>query len=452
MTSDSSSSTSSTPPNDARQWQTVFRVRLNPQPAHSQTRQLVTEKRRASGFHARRSHRKSRAGCLVCKRRKVKCDEARPGCRNCSNYGVACSYPVNLDAGNRTRTVGPLGDPNMVLFSMSLDNLTTKIGETLSVYLGSGIRMPSMSGSDRPLEVQALRHFVGCTVETISTVSIRELMRTKVVQVAFANPYVMHTIIGVALLHLNRMLPYCKIRQAAEADHWLKAIKSYREALSHEVSAANIDALLTSCMLMAVNCMCPENFTPKDSWVLTSDPSAMNWIYLQNGLPYLLEVGGPFIPQSIWGPAFVAAEEAHDELLNHCPQGREGMNPKLADFCGITDSTTAETSPYFKPLQVVSTMLEMEKSPSTAGYFSSFLGHLDPRFLELLRVRDTRALIVMAHWMGIMCLISHWEPWVEGRIRSECIAICIYLTPSADARLLELLRFPSIASGFIDSE
>ncbi|EFE31597.1 C6 transcription factor, putative [Trichophyton benhamiae CBS 112371] len=313
----------------------------------------------------------------------------------------------------------------MVLFSMSLDNLTTKIGETLSVYLGSGIRMPSMSGSDRPLEVQALRHFVGCTVETISTVSIRELMRTKVVQVAFA---------------------------AAEADHWLKAIKSYREALSHEVSAANIDALLTSCMLMAVNCMCPENFTPKDSWVLTSDPSAMNWIYLQNGLPYLLEVGGPFIPQSIWGPAFVAAEEAHDELLNHCPQGREGMNPKLADFCGITDSTTAETSPYFKPLQVVSTMLEMEKSPSTAGYFSSFLGHLDPRFLELLRVRDTRALIVMAHWMGIMCLISHWEPWVEGRIRSECIAICIYLTPSADARLLELLRFPSIASGFIDSE
>lgn len=119
----------------------------------------------------------------------LQCDEARPGCRNCSNYGVACSYPVNLDAGNRMRTVGPLGDPSMVMFSMSLDNMTTKIGETLSFYPGSGIRMPRMSGSDRPLEVQALRHFVNCTVETISTVSIRELMRTDAVQVAFAVSY-----------------------------------------------------------------------------------------------------------------------------------------------------------------------------------------------------------------------------------------------------------------------
>lgn len=88
------------------------------------------------------------------------------------------------------KTVGPLGDPSMVMFSMSLDNLTTKIGETLSMHPGSGFRMPSMSDSGRPLEVQALRHFVDCTVETISTLSIRELMRTEAVQVAFAVSYV----------------------------------------------------------------------------------------------------------------------------------------------------------------------------------------------------------------------------------------------------------------------
>ncbi|KAM5445695.1 transcription factor [Microsporum audouinii] len=430
MASGNSSSTSSTP-DDARKWQTVFRVRLNHKPAASQTLNPAPEKRKASEFRPRRSHRKSRAGCLICKRRRVKCDEKKPGCRNCSNYGVSCCYPASLSSDSEIGTVGPLGHPSTAMFSMSLDNLTTKITETL---------------------ILALRHFVNSTVETISSPTVRKLMRTEAIHVAFSNPHVMHTIIGVALLHLNRMLPSCRAREVAEAHHWQRAIQSYRRALCYKVSPANIDALLTTCMLMAVNCMCPENFTPSDSWVLSSDPSAMNWVYLQNGLPYLLEVGGPFIPQSIWGPAFQAAEQAHDELLNGTLQGREGMHPKLADFCGITDSTTAETSPYFKPLQVVSTMLEMEKSASTAGYFSSFLGHLDPRFIELLRVKDTKALVILAHWMGIMCLISHWEPWVEGRIRAECMAICIYLTPGADAQLLELLTFPSIASGFTDAE
>ncbi|KAK9447197.1 uncharacterized protein V1518DRAFT_387113 [Limtongia smithiae] len=40
----------------------------------------------------RRTHTKSRNGCLVCKRRKIKCDELRPQCRNCTRHSVICSY------------------------------------------------------------------------------------------------------------------------------------------------------------------------------------------------------------------------------------------------------------------------------------------------------------------------------------------------------------------------
>ncbi|KAK9464535.1 hypothetical protein V1512DRAFT_268178 [Lipomyces arxii] len=40
----------------------------------------------------RRTHMKSRNGCLICKRRKVKCDELRPQCRNCIKHNVVCSY------------------------------------------------------------------------------------------------------------------------------------------------------------------------------------------------------------------------------------------------------------------------------------------------------------------------------------------------------------------------
>ncbi|CAI6059417.1 unnamed protein product [Clonostachys chloroleuca] len=40
----------------------------------------------------RRSHRKARTGCAVCKRRRIKCDEGKPGCQKCRQFGVDCSY------------------------------------------------------------------------------------------------------------------------------------------------------------------------------------------------------------------------------------------------------------------------------------------------------------------------------------------------------------------------
>jgi hypothetical protein len=41
---------------------------------------------------ARRPHKKSRAGCLTCKRRHVKCDETRPNCSPCSTSHRNCEY------------------------------------------------------------------------------------------------------------------------------------------------------------------------------------------------------------------------------------------------------------------------------------------------------------------------------------------------------------------------
>ncbi|KAK2602812.1 hypothetical protein N8I77_009317 [Diaporthe amygdali] len=47
--------------------------------------------RRAVG--PRLYHKKSRMGCLRCKARRVKCDEARPSCSGCSRHLVDCVYP-----------------------------------------------------------------------------------------------------------------------------------------------------------------------------------------------------------------------------------------------------------------------------------------------------------------------------------------------------------------------
>lgn len=46
----------------------------------------------------RRSHTKSRTGCLSCKRLRIKCNEAKPRCEYCESTNKVCEYPINQQA------------------------------------------------------------------------------------------------------------------------------------------------------------------------------------------------------------------------------------------------------------------------------------------------------------------------------------------------------------------
>ncbi|KAF2166973.1 hypothetical protein M409DRAFT_66473 [Zasmidium cellare ATCC 36951] len=57
----------------------------------------------APSYLARKTHRKSRLGCLECKRRRVKCDETHPACNNCTRRSTPCNYPVSNATSPRER-------------------------------------------------------------------------------------------------------------------------------------------------------------------------------------------------------------------------------------------------------------------------------------------------------------------------------------------------------------
>ncbi|KAM3073947.1 hypothetical protein ACMFMG_008563 [Clarireedia jacksonii] len=68
-------------------------------------------------FRSRACKPKVRTGCFTCKRRRVKCDEAKPECRRCLKLGVTCrGYEVNTtiearheDKTNEARQLLPRG-------------------------------------------------------------------------------------------------------------------------------------------------------------------------------------------------------------------------------------------------------------------------------------------------------------------------------------------------------
>ncbi|KAI9931090.1 hypothetical protein MW887_010747 [Aspergillus wentii] len=82
----------------------------------------------------RRTHHKSRHGCLSCKKKRVKCGEERPSCVYCAERGLVCEYasvaPLawhswNIKLHSKDQSLGPLPDTtgNEGNSTVSRDNL-----------------------------------------------------------------------------------------------------------------------------------------------------------------------------------------------------------------------------------------------------------------------------------------------------------------------------------------
>ncbi|KAJ5988457.1 hypothetical protein N7481_003667 [Penicillium waksmanii] len=431
---------------DAKQLQTVFRV--------------SPREKRDKTFHARRSHKKSRGGCLTCKRRRVKCDEQKPHCQKCKCKGIECSYLPENDVvrQKRAESLFEPDDPTAIIFTLSLNDLTNKI-ETVLGFDSKQILNPLISKKPGPaFPTVAFQHFMNSTVKTIASPAIRKVMGSDMIRVSFAlaislnglpqNPHLMYTVLAVGILHLNRISPN-KERSFAEAYFWQQALQQYQRALSSPVRPDNVDALLSSCMMMGVMTICPEDFSPTDSWVLTNRPEAMNWLCLQSGLRTIITLAAPYIPDSIWAVSFDAIVKEERTIFDEKPQaGRDGLDPDLADLCQIDEYTTENNSIYYDPLRILSALLKLERNRPNSAHVSSFMGRLECDFLALCRKRDVPALVMLVQWMGLMCAAAEWQPWIEGRIRPECIAICMFLEHSTDPLVLRLLKFPAEASGY----
>ncbi|KAK9238616.1 hypothetical protein V1525DRAFT_374505 [Lipomyces kononenkoae] len=83
-------------------------VTTSPSKISAQMSMLQQQQTPGGGPMPRRSHLKSRNGCLICKKRKIKCDEMRPQCRNCVKHNVVCSYASHAMASPVMQQTSPI--------------------------------------------------------------------------------------------------------------------------------------------------------------------------------------------------------------------------------------------------------------------------------------------------------------------------------------------------------
>lgn len=98
----------------------------------------------------RRSHAKSRRGCVNCKSRHIKCDEGGPPCERCKTRGTTCEY---ITSGSAPKAPSPA---EVQKVSPS-EGVTTK---------ANPVKLPA---DHRLLELQLMHRWSTCTYKSCVT-------------------------------------------------------------------------------------------------------------------------------------------------------------------------------------------------------------------------------------------------------------------------------------------
>jgi hypothetical protein len=136
---------------------------------------------------------KSRMGCRECKTRKVKCDEQRPIYGSCSKFNKRCSF---------LRTTP-------YLWGLGLSNEQIKRGKSISAQkperdAGEGSSKHAKDNPGYTLDdMRLLHHLTSCISTTMSDgVEAHQKWAPTVVQIAFAQNFLLQGILALAALHM----------------------------------------------------------------------------------------------------------------------------------------------------------------------------------------------------------------------------------------------------------
>ncbi|KAI3316670.1 hypothetical protein HD806DRAFT_516919 [Xylariaceae sp. AK1471] len=360
----------------------------------------------------RRPLRRSRFGCRNCKLRKVKCDEGKPQCKRCSSFGVLCNFmsnvpdlqPVAADTGRplvvrgRAELRAPLTNAIWTSDATTTYQLNAKCQDFITRYLGR-----SLIAVDDPVIKQVNR---------------------KLLKLAFAYPFLMHASLAVALAY-DRYLNStsgCR-RTLEECHHWSQSTVLLNKRLREPIEAKDKDPIWgTAAALAVLTISSPDACTPEQAWpVKSSGSSDLDWLRMSKSKMLLWQMVNPMRPDSLFRPMAATFAHMHSPL----PEGGiDGIPRALAAVCNLTDSSTAETNPYFHATHAVSQILDLPDGEVATGPTQLFTRSICGPFKDLLRKRDPVALLLLYLWYR-KAGRTLW--WIELRARVECPSICLYL-------------------------
>ncbi|KAL7783450.1 hypothetical protein V8C37DRAFT_397117 [Trichoderma ceciliae] len=383
---------------------------------------------------ARRRHQKSRAGCGICKRRKIKCDEGKPSCANCARHGVECDFPRSMTTPPRNTEAASRSPPNR-----------TQIPAPGNAVIPDGFgRIPILES----IHLELLHNFTTLTSQTLSGDPVlKNLWRINVPKVGFAHDFVMRSIFALSALHMSLFATdkrefYLNI---ARSEHGA-ALREISSVLSH-VTAENCSAIYIAATLTFLYAWaCPRQ--PGD-FFLVSNAGVAEWVFLLQGVRSISESWatelrqGPFSPMFRLGhsrieygtrdyrtsAAWLSSVE-HAQLMylrrtvmqaasdaQATAVYQENIENLETCFCSVLGaSSNASPGQGCSPMSPQGVMdggaLPVAPVVLTSTIYA-WLYKMNHSFIELLVQRDSLALVIFAHFCVLVKFLGGcW--WMNG--------------------------------------
>jgi hypothetical protein len=403
----------------------TFRVRplSLPQPPISST----SGDRSVEVYHTRRAHKKSRGGCDYCKLRRRKCDERRPTCSLCEIKQINCLY-------NNTKQPRRVG-------------IAVPVSDTLALQpsLWPGPRSPAVLTSASSeisytkYDLYLIDHFVKRASRHFELPEMPGIYAVQALDLAKQYPYLMHAMIAIAACHLQHVGIDARCYRLPEAFHCQMATRGLRDAVSSIDGVKHSDAVLTTSMLLNPLTFCVADY--RDDEAATDSTLRWDWLRIQIGITDLLYRTKPFHPESMWLPMFISQ---HQIRITELPQN--DLDIRLARFCNITPDSTNQNNPYFDFWEQLAPVVTRTPGLQYIRLYINAVGGITHTLIGLMEERDERALLLFAHWAGLMCKVGLW--WSDRRVRRACRVICSILERTLVGTDRELLNRPAEACGF----
>ncbi|KAH7131255.1 hypothetical protein EDB81DRAFT_808217 [Dactylonectria macrodidyma] len=216
----------------------------------------------------RKTHRKSRDGCVSCKRRKVKCDEEKPSCANCIRFSIPCSF-VPLPS-QELSPQGPAGDnvapprrgpgrPRKDWATIARPLLQAM--ETFEISKPSLTPLKHTPCSLNVTDAELLLHYTSRTAATLAgsddlTSSMAMFWARNVPQMGLSYHFVFHFAYSLAGYHLAYLQPIdsdSRTHYRAVGRHYAEMGLNLLNTTHPSINESNCGALYVAAILM---CYC----------------------------------------------------------------------------------------------------------------------------------------------------------------------------------------------------
>ena len=382
------------------------------------------------------------------------------------SFGVSCDYGASSSdlqvsgvSSFQVEIQQPQAPPTPPDSPQDVDRIIDDMmNAPLHLHVDEGAQGPSVVYIDRP-HLDLLRKFHTRSVYTIGTANSVHVYRDVLTRMASQHSFVLHAVLRFTLMHDRYLYDPIETKPStAESFHTYHAAALFSKQLADPIEEGVKDALWGCAALMgAASFASIEGACPYDAWPLKPpDITDLDWLKISDGKKEVWRLVDPLRETSAFKPAVEIEQNKKEQGPPRLPL-HDPLLDKLYPFVTkISDvdsppQSSSPPDPYRTPASIIEKLLPIECNHSTVMWFLSFLGHMDPRFRELLHQKDPKALLLLAWWYGKMCQYNVW--WQSARMLLEGQAICLYLERQHPDKedIMRLLSYPKMMTGLIQS-